>query len=551
MDRVMGLLKYIKNKLLKRKKDYISILGNQELKAAIVLVAVATKHSGYYALIPNNLDIDNHILRYPLTNYNFTEIDGKIYTVNKRNKIGSCFDKERMLYVLDLLNIIPARYKDSVTEDGFVSINSAIVRNYFKDYLSYIEYLIDTNILVSDNHYEVGEKSIGYKYAPLYESADLVEVYYSRFDINEIQPIHEEVYNKTNNCFQPNILLNHPYLTHWYNQKALNIDTVKATKYAYLLMRKKFALGYDNWDVNRDKWSKKRNDFCKKFPRTQYKAIRHNICSIKIHDYKAKIDTNVYRLHSVITNMEKDYRNFLTYNGNQLVSIDISNSQPYLMNILFNPEFWKENSTLPLSIYNLPTNIQSLITPSLSIMIGNYLEELDINSLEEYKLKTSEGSIYENIMRIVRERFVENLTRKQIKTMFYIVLFSNNKFFNQPEARLKKLFSEIYPQVYKLVYIIKIQNHPTLACLLQAIESEIILHRCCKRIWEEGNQQIPIFTIHDSIVTTIEYEEFVKNIMQEELRNVIGVPSHLEAEILREEGLKHQDILTQINQTIN
>lgn len=549
---MMDLLKYIKNKLLKKEKDYISISGNQELKVSKILVAIGLKYSGYYALIPENLDLDNHILRYPLTNYNFTEIDGKIYTVNKRNKIGSCFDKERMLYVLDLLNIIPARYKDSVTEDGFVSINSAIIRNYFKDYLSYIEYLIDTNVLVSDNHYEVGEKSIGYKYAPLYENAELVEVYYSRFDINEIQPIHEEVYDRTNNCFQPNILLNYPYLAHWYNQKKLNIDTVKAAKYAYLLMRKKFALGYDNWDVNRDKWSKKRNDFCKKFPRTQYNAIRHNINSIKIHDYKAKIDTNVYRLHSVITNMEKDYRNFLTYNGSQLVSIDISNSQPYLMNILFNPEFWKENSTLPLSLYNLPSNIQSHITPSLSIMIGNYLEKLDMNSLEEYRQKTSEGEIYEKIIDIVQEKFRESLTRKQIKTMFYIVLFSNNKFFNQPAARLKRLFSEIYPQVYKFVTIIKHKNHPTLACLLQAIESEIILHRCCKRIWAETDRQVPVFTIHDSIVTTIGNEDYVYQIMKEELAKCIGVEPKMKYEYWNYQSKDlDQEIMARITPNLN
>lgn len=57
---------------------------------------------------------------------------------------------------------------------------------------------------------------------------------------------------------------------------------------------------------------------------------------------------------------------------------------------------------------------------------------------------------------------------------------------------------------------------------MQSIESEIILHRCCKRILEEGNQQVPIFTIHDSICTVMEYESFVKEIMIQELSDSIG-----------------------------
>ena len=79
--------------------------------------------------------------------------------------------------------------------------------------------------------------------------------------------------------------------------------------------------------------------------------------------------------------------------------------------------------------------------------------------------------------------------------------------------------------------------------LLQSIESEIILHRCCKRIWKEGNHQVPVFTIHDSIATTVEHVEWVKGIMQRELTNAIGIPPNLTDEHWNLSQVKNPDIL--------
>lgn len=62
------------------------------------------------------------------------------------------------------------------------------------------------------------------------------------------------------------------------------------------------------------------------------------------------------------------------------------------------------------------------------------------------------------------------------------------------------------------------------------MESEIILHRCCKRIWEEDNHQVPVFTIHDSIATTIEHVEYVQTVMREELTKAIGIAPTLKIE---------------------
>lgn len=88
--------------------------------------------------------------------------------------------------------------------------------------------------------------------------------------------------------------------------------------------------------------------------------------------------------------------------------------------------------------------------------------------------------------------------------------------------------------------------HARLPILLQAIESEIILHRCCRRIWEEKEGQVPIFTIHDSIASISEYIPFVRDVIKDELSSCVGVTPNFSIEEWEEENLD-ESILHKIN----
>jgi len=524
----MDFISFIKN-ILYRFTVKFSINSK---RVAVVNLAIELKRCGYYALIPNNLDLEAHIEKYPLTDYKFRQISGKIKSYNDNGTYGSNFDIEGLIHIIDLVSYIPAKNKDSITDDGFVSINSTIIRNYFKDYKCYLDYLIDTEVLICDESYINGEKSLGFKFSPAFENSILNKYYYRRFRYYSPQPIPEERYSSINERFEENTLLHYPYLTYWYNQKRLFIDNQIAEDYAYTLMQKKIRLGRDSWDVNKDKWDYKNNDFCKKNPKTQYNAIMRNINNIDIGAYDAMIDTNVHRLHSALTNMQKKFRNFLTYDRQSLVSLDISNSQPYLLCILFNPMFWEHNSCFPLNISMLPNNIKSLFNQEHLSTIKNYLREqlLDNEELITYKEKVSKGIIYDYIAEVSNERTDTHLVRDDAKVMMLIVFFSKNKFFHQKGAELKRLFAELYPQIYGLIELIKRDNHVVFACLLQAIESKIILHMCCQRIWNEKPQKVPIFTIHDSIATTLEHKSYVKSVMADILTTCVGIAPFLKEE---------------------
>ena len=142
-----------------------------------------------------------------------------------------------------------------------------------------------------------------------------------------------------------------------------------------MLSCKVSSIEVEYWDINRDKTHG--NFIKRKYPLTQYHAALYNINSIAIGDYKVSIDTNVHRLHSVITNLQKEYRRFLKYNSNLLVNVDISNSQPYLLCLLLNPLFWDKNSNIPLNISMLPQNVQEKFAEEHLEEIRTYVASLD------------------------------------------------------------------------------------------------------------------------------------------------------------------------------
>lgn len=482
------------------------------------------KYAGSFALIPNNWDYERHMAEYPLTDYLFVETpNGKIKTINRNGIEQSYFDKDRLMYIIGLISSIPAKNKDSITEDGFVLINSKLLRGFFKDYLSYLDYLLQTNVLITDGEYIAGVKSLGYKFSEQYNNAPLIDYQYNNIPLQEISGINQEIYDEETNSFITNPVLDFPYLYYWYSTNGLTIQKDEAIEFANHERQRKLALGRSHWDINRDLSTS--NKIVYKNPTTQYNAAIHNITALDLCRYNVQIDSNVHRLHSVITNIQKVYRSYLRYNGSPLIGIDISNSQPYILCLLLNLQFWDSCGDYNITLCHLPHNIQQYFSNEKIAEIKEYLSTVDEQSLNNYKSRASQGQVYEYMRDTINSNGY-SLSRDDVKTMMMTVLFSDNRYM----PILKKLFKEKFPAIYGLIKIIKRGNHRSLPCLLQSVESEIVLHRCCKRVWEEYNHEIPVFTIHDSICTNPQYVEAVRTIMNDEFENAIGLTPLLKIE---------------------
>ena len=458
--------------------------------------------------LPHSFNLEQHMVKYPPEQYGF------------RSSLR--FNKEKAYYFLELISSIAARNPDIVTKDGYTPIYQKAIRDSIKDIKSYIDYLIKTGVIMCDNTYTVGKKSLGYKWTAQYSlsrfSAKIIECRYT-----------DEISSNYARQFRA-----YPYLFHWYQQNRLMIDDA-AEDYAFQLYQAKMNDPTElSWGLN--------NEGDRKDPASQYHAAILNIAKIKYHLYEAHIDISVRRLHSAFTGLGKEYRKFVTYSGEKLVCIDIKNSQPYIVNLILNRNFWAENSTLPLNINSLPLEIRiPLITPTESLaMIRDYLNTVEEKHFIEYKNLVSSGKFYENIVDKVNG-LGKTITREEAKLLMFYTIYSSNR--NPTDLTLRKMrgiFNKMFPEVAALFKIIKREfkifkdikeidgkQHNKLACLLQYIESQIILHKCCKRIWEEGNHQVPVFTIHDSIATTVENQDYVRRVIEDELTKAMGIKPSL------------------------
>lgn len=479
--------------------------------------------------LPATFDLDLHLKQYPPEKYGFP--GGLSYT-------GLKFSKDKIYYFLGLLTSIPARNRDLIDEEGFVPINMHIIQRGIRDIKAYKDYLIDTGVIISDRFYVKGVKSICYRWSD--------EYFTENFSVQEVVCAHEEnAYFK----IPPDERIPY-YLGYWYVQSQLVIDDI-APYYAYAMYQEKVN-DRNRWDINHA-------TFKKKNPLLQYHTALLNITKLHDHQYEIHIDDTVNRLHTVITNLQKTYRNFLTYNGENLVSLDIKNCQPYLSYLLFNVDFWKVGSKLPLNLYSLPEEIQKRFTVSnLTTEIIKFLEKTSRTSFEKYLELVTSGRIYEEIMKVCKITMRREIIRDEAKTLMFYMLFSSNRGqSDNPElCHMKDIFKTVmFPKVAKFFQLTKKadrsisqdKQYSRLSVLLQNIESEIILHRCCRRIWEEKGRQVPIFTIHDSIATTLEHESYVSTIMNEELTKNIGVTPILSREVWSETRLDSK-LLDQIRQ---
>jgi len=104
-----------------------------------------------------------------------------------------------------------------------------------------------------------------------------------------------------------------------------------------------------------------------------------------------------------------------------------------------------------------------------------------------------------------------------------------------------KLYTEvIWPVVADLFYQLKIRDHSMIGTILQQIESHLVLKVIGKRIaTEEPN--LPIFTIHDSIVTTAGNEQYVEQVIIEELEKAIGIKPTCKCEYWHPDNLEFFD----------
>jgi ribosomal protein S8 len=436
------------------------------------------------AFLPENLDLDEIVANNPP--------DFKYHIDNFK-------------YLCSLISEVRSYRKEDFESDDFISLNSQKIQARVHEYKKYFGYLIQYSIIESDNHYIIGEKSIGYKFTTQFNVPLKAVVINKKSLIKNGKRLTE---------YSIRMQSKYDYLWRWFNP-SLTIDLAGAMNFINNRYETEIKAG------------------------TKEALGRFNSSFISIHkfanhEFRFNIDTTAGRCHTNLTSLKRELRNFVKYDGKDLVAVDIKNSQPCFSGVLFNPKFY---DTGKVDIKGGLLNIfRNRIAPKKLIKVNNInhlllsphmLEETtqinDYQCISKYLELCQTGKIYEflgnEISRVTGADFSD---RGKLKEVIFIALFTSNQFLGQPEAEPKRLFKNIFPNVYEVFSLIKKNDKTLLAKILQRIEAKVILNNAACRISKEF-PKLPLFTIHDSIVVPRGNELYAARIIEEEMMIRVGM----------------------------
>src|ERR1035437_1665224 len=392
-------------------------------------------------------------------------------------------------------------------ETEYVNLHSDILQYLNHNYKKYIDYLIDNYIIESDEKYTIGKKSFGYKINEDYIS-DFIEIPIKTFTLKKrIKKVIEKEAKEDEKT-----TAGYEYLTKWFNDK--------------LCIDKKEAIN----KIKERKMANKKGG-AQGLLRQDKEKISRNLLAVEKFankEFACMVDPNIGRFHSRLTNLKKEMRNYITYDGKPLVNLDINNSQPLLSGVLLNKAFYKEGEGF--NIYYIPSVIKlfksnkilndTLSQLYISIMSVEPAEMPVCKGFAEYLNLIQKGTFYQELSTLLFPK--DPFDKEEIKKVVYTIFFSDNRGKN----RNKKIFEKHFPEVYSIFKLIKRRNKRILSHLLQRIESYIIIETVAKRIGIE-QPQLPIFTIHDSIACPIEHMGYVETLMKEEILNITGLSAEI------------------------
>jgi hypothetical protein len=398
-------------------------------------------------------------------------------------------------------------YNDLDGNGGYVNLNAKLMQSIVHDYNLYLKYLLDQRIIRTDKQYIVGAKSFGYVLNKLDYNAEIQQIEIQNFVIRKNRA-------KKNRALEQEMKVTcakYSYLTKWFNGK-LQIDAQGAE-------RKIEELFPEPTGAIRGTKRGKAGTNTKKY------SAKLAVQKLVNRDFYYKIDENVGRFHSNLTNIKKELRNYITYDGQPLVNIDIKNSQPLLSTLLLDPSFYVPKKPRYINIYNIPSSFNLLINNKHSytdtiIMLVKALQSVDIKQVSVYNSMAQSGDFYQQLSKVMYPK--RAFDKGEMKKLTYTVFFSNNRAIQGMNYLPKRQFKRKFPDVYKVFSALKRKNHRALSHILQRIESEIMIQNVCKRISLE-HPILPIFTIHDSIITTDGNQDYVSKVIKEEAFKLTGL----------------------------
>lgn len=367
------------------------------------------------------------------------------------------YDIDDFKYIISTIISIKALYKD-YHDDEFVPVNAQALQSRVREYHHYIDYLLEHGIIEVKNggQFFIGVKSRCYKLCDKYMK--------NEFELVEVT--NPSLVNKRKKHSEAERILTkeYNYLTKWFNEK-LQINEQRANE---MLMHLLFTEHADG-DIHRKVKGKAS-------PWEKYLYRSNSLKMLQSGMYHMSIDNNVKRFHSNLTNLKSELRQFITYDGKRLCGVDVKNCQPFISTVLFNPTFY-EKKRGAINLFTLTPTIYKTISPLIPSILSTIptittiitlVKEGEIqcsSDIELYCTLVDKGRFY----RYFSERYYDKTgikldvalpeEKRKLKDGLFTTFFSDNRFIGQPEAAMKRLFADVFPDVYRVFSLIKKGGH--------------------------------------------------------------------------------------------
>lgn len=407
--------------------------------------------------------------------------------------------------------------------------------------------LVQAKIIACDGKSSIGVESFGYKLTGSYaKSSHTFKTITESCLVRKHEACRYKLYT------QQKLELNElAHLTRWFLYNTLEIDTQGALNYL------------DDWEQEVTSNIYKSGIPFEKISSAKL-LINNSVESAKASinrwnsELKLTVDTSGKRLFTPLVNLMSGLRHFLTHRGEELVYLDIRNSQPFHLLIITQLGFWNAKGEINLKEVDekLETFLQKRKTEEVSntIKMVKEYEKLGYNRTNKglqradstrprYAYLVATGKLYKFIHENFRGKFVEKNgndpfgTEKSTKIAFIRLFYFNPKEKYSSSRKHFAEFKKLFPVEAAVIETLKKRKHNDFSLLLQTVEADILLRTVALRVFRENNS-VPIYTIHDGILTTREHFELLKSTIIETYREIIGVEPELSFEVFNPENAK-------------
>lgn len=476
------------------------------------------------------------------TNLNIDELINNI----NRNVTYKKFVKDGMVYFLSLL-CIDEEYPDHMVENGFIILNDKILQEVIGKGGNLSRTATIKNILIKNNiidylPYEKKKKSYGFRLNENYNTGYTLSTKFSKRISGVLAKINS---TKTSKPITEELLLfdnknkEYPHLVNQFNIHVFTVDDNLLRTFLMAVVDKSTdffgSKTYSNYS------------FLSLFSFIGKSLKLLN--KLKEHDINFNSSDNNHRFYNGLTNLPKVLRQFLFVNGKEIGEVDISACQVYIFASVLNPKFCSADNGMEYHINNIYPKLMtffknldmvnfSRISGNNHYLLGEYVNGNDKKEIErfsdfDFAKKDFYSSLAEDILK--QETGIEEikdevikLNRNSVKKSIMNILFNKNEIHREAD-RVNRGFGANYLQVDKFITLFhQLYTSRDFALLLQRCEAFIVLEKATFNIIRK-HPTVPIFTIHDCIITTMDNIELVEREMVKEIEDVtkkkVGVKS--------------------------